>query len=381
MALRTSTKNLINNQRKIGSHYFSSFTAISSHTKSVQKLTDGYKLSHTRPGSNCIIPAVGFGTRGEDNSKIGKATDGALKVGYRHLDCARSNENEKEIGQVLRDHFGKGLKREDIWITSKLKNSEHPPSVGLYLYVNDCEDKSKRAKGTLEKKKKKKKGDGAPAFAVEETIKNLGVNYLDSILIEWPFRNHPKSVPTAFDIESYGFTYKLLHELVAQKLVRCVGVANCSMTKLSLLFEFCEDWKLPKPCINQVELHPYFQQPKMRAFAQFHQITLCATTPLGIPQRFVPFFFFFFILLASPAQVVLRWHLDRGVVCIPNATEESMIQQTAQALKVNLIEPHIQQINQLDKNHRLLRGEVYRWYQNQSWQELWDFEDAQNVQK
>ena len=125
-------------------------------------MSDGYLLQHTHKEGQ-VIPALGFGTWGcnhFDNDTMAQSVDIALRVGYRHLDCARVYENEKEIGAVLRDHIDNGrLTRDQVWLTSKLYNHEHaPPAVHVEL-------------------------------AIQDTLKALDTDYLDCFLIHWHFSN------------------------------------------------------------------------------------------------------------------------------------------------------------------------------------------------
>ena len=153
--------------------------------------TDGYEIVNSvhKP----TMPALGFGTWGCNHFShdiLARSVDDALRIGYRHLDCARVYENEKEIGAVIKDHLDKGTcSREELFITSKLFNHEHAPPMD------------------------------APQRALESTLKDLGVDYVDSFLIHWPFRNKPGTTdppPVPFDKSQYFTTFKALHDLEAQ---------------------------------------------------------------------------------------------------------------------------------------------------------------------
>ena len=149
---------------------------------------DGYEIVNSK--KKPAMPCLGFGTWGADhfnNELIAQSVDHALRIGYRHLDCARVHANEKQIGAVIQDHLEKGTcSREELFVTSKLFNNEHAPP------------------------------DGAPLRALETTLKDLKIDYLDCFLIHWPFRNSIHHPPLPFNAETLFFTFKLLRELEVQ---------------------------------------------------------------------------------------------------------------------------------------------------------------------
>eukprot|EP00484_Ammonia_sp_Unknown_P011539 CAMPEP_0197056546 /NCGR_PEP_ID=MMETSP1384-20130603/86839_1 /TAXON_ID=29189 /ORGANISM="Ammonia sp." /LENGTH=379 /DNA_ID=CAMNT_0042490605 /DNA_START=26 /DNA_END=1165 /DNA_ORIENTATION=- len=321
---------------------------------------DGYEIVNSRFKPS--IPALGFGTWGCDHfsaEHIAQSVDTALKIGYRHIDCARVYANEKEIGAVLSDHLSSGaVRREDLFITSKLFNNEHAPP------------------------------DGAPLRALETTLKDLNLDYVDAFLIHWPFRNSKHTPPLPFNLETWFFTYKLLHELNLQGLTRSVGICNATVTKMKGLVKLCHRYKISKPGLAQFELHPYLQQDSVLQFCEDEDIIVTGTMPLGSPERPARFrrdddpeVMDDAELKAiakeagcSVAQVIIRWHLQRGTVCIPKATEEWMIMENFNALSFKLSQEHMQRISALDRHYRYARGEVFRWKEHQPWQELFDHE-------
>ena len=321
---------------------------------------DGYEIVNSRKKPS--MPALGFGTWGCEKFSaelLARSVDTALKIGYRHLDCARVYANEKEIGNVIKDHLENGtFTRDELFITTKLFNNEHAPP------------------------------DGAPLRALETSLKDLNLDYIDGYLIHWPFRNSIYTPPVPFNIDQYFFTYKLMHELNLQGLTRSVGICNATITKMKGLIALCEKYKIPKPGINQIELHPYLQQDNVLQYCEDNDIIVTAAMPLGSPERpdrfrrdDDP------VIMEDPvlneiaketgysvAQVIIRWHLQRGVVCIPKGTEDWMIQENFDTLNFKLSHEHMERINALDKHFRFARAEVFRWKENQTWQELFDYE-------
>lgn len=321
---------------------------------------DGYEIVNSR--HKPTIPALGFGTWGCEHFSadiLARSVDQALNIGFRHLDCARVYNNEKEIGAVIQDHLTNGsLKREELFITSKLYNNEHAPP------------------------------DGAPLRALETTLKDLNLDYVDAFLIHWPFRNSKHLPPLPFDMEKYFFTYKLLHELNVQGLTKSIGICNATITKMKGLFELCTKNNVNKPGILQIELHPYLQQDNVLQFCENEDVIVTAAMPLGSPERPARFrrdddpAVLEDVELKkiaqetgySVAQVIIRWHLQKGVVCIPKATEQWMIEQNFETLNMTLTHEQMERINALDKHYRFARGEIFRWKEEQPWQELFDYE-------
>eukprot|EP01084_Bolivina_argentea_P105350 188633_1 len=321
---------------------------------------DGYEIVNCRRKPS--IPTLGFGTWGCDYftpEAIAKGVDIALKTGYKHIDCARVYANEKEIGNVLSDNLTNGIiTRDELFITSKLFNNEHAPP------------------------------DGAPLRALETTLKDLKLEYLDAFLIHWPFRNSIHHPPLAYNLDTWFFTYKLIHELMLQGMCRSIGICNATVTKMKALLKLCEKYNVGKPGLLQVEMHPYLQQDNILQYCENEDIIVTACMPLGSPERPArfrreddP------VLMGDPelnkiaqeigksvAQVIIRWHLQRGVVCIPKATEEWMIQENFDTLNFQLSQQHMERIDALDKHFRFARGEVFRWKEDQTWEELFDYE-------
>lgn len=305
------------------------------------------------------MPALGFGTWGVDNFShdvMAQSVDTALKMGYRHLDCARVYGNEKEIGAVLSDNLRNGtVKREELFVTSKVFNHEW----------------------------------ASAAHALEGSLQDLQLDYVDAFLIHWPFENRPSdAVKKPYDLQALYATHRRLYALEEQGLARALGMCNCSSKKLADLIALCDRDAISRPGILQNEIHPYFQQKPLLEFCAAHGVVLTGFMPLGSPERPArsrrdddPTVMADPVLAAvaresgySVAQVIIRWHLQRGTVCIPKATEEWMIRQNLETLHFTLSDDQMLRIDALDRNFRFHRGEFLAWKEDMQWQELWDWE-------
>ncbi len=207
------------------------------------------------------MPAIGLGTFGSDHAtpeQVAEAVRGAVHVGYRHLDCASVYGNEDRIGRVLRQLFGSGFRREELWITSKLWNDKH------------AED------------------DVIPSC--RKSIADLQCGYLDTYLVHWPFPNfHPPGCsvesrsPDAkpYIHENYMRTWRQMERLVDMGLVRHIGTSNMTVPKLRLVLR---DARI-RPAVNEMELHPHFQQPSCSSYVRANGIAPIGYCPLGSPNR------------------------------------------------------------------------------------------------
>ena len=332
--------------------------------------TDGVdpKLVPTRKlYTNAEMPAVGLGTFGSDHAPaelIADAVRGAAAVGYRHFDCASVYGNEAEIGGALRDIMVSGVAREELWITSKLWNDKHAEE------------------------------DVIPAC--EQSIRDLGLDYLDLYLVHWPFPNfHPPHCdvssrsPNArpYIHENYMKTWRQMEKLVELGLVRHIGTSNMTVPKLELLLRDCEI----KPAVNEMELHPHLQQPELFEFVVNNGIVPVGYCPLGSPGRperdrtpedTVDLEDPVVVEIAErhglhPALVCVKWGVQRGEVVIPMSTRRRNYLANLKCVTEDpLTAEEMEALAGIDKNSRLIKGHVFLWKDNQTWEALWDIDGA-----
>ncbi len=318
----------------------------------------------TQLSSGAWMPMIGLGTFGSDHASaenVADAVRGALSAGYRHLDCASVYQNEPEIGAVLADLFSSGiLKREDVWVTSKVWNDMH--------------------------------GSGDVKRSCRRSLKDLGIEYLDLYLVHWPFRNyHPpgcdKSArsPEArpYHHEKYMETWFQMEQLMREGLVRHIGASNMTIPKMELLLRDAS----VRPACCELELHPHFQQPALCSFLKEQSIQPIGFAPLGSPNRPLrdrdpgdsePMRDPVIMNIAEnhgihPALVCLKWAVQRGQVVIPFSTERRKYLSNLHAVTEDpLTENEMESIASIDKNCRLIKGHVFLWEGAKGWQELWD---------
>lgn len=288
------------------------------------------------------MPIIGLGTWKSSSSDVSEVVINALSIGYRHIDCAAIYANEAGVGQALTETFNAGIvKREEVWVTSKLWNNAHAPE------------------------------DVQPTL--ENTLADLNLEYLDLYLMHWPiaYKRHVQyhtSVEDFIPLESLPIseTWKEMENLVGKGLCRHIGVSNFSIKKLDSLLRMAKI----KPENNQIELHPYLQQTAMVDFCQSNSIHLTGYAPLGSSDRPArlkvenePILLNDPIIIeiarrkeVTPAQVLLSWAVHRGTCVIPKSVKRERLKENLNAAQVSLSEQDCAAISALDKHRRYISG-------------------------
>jgi alcohol dehydrogenase (NADP+) len=309
------------------------------------------------------IPAVGLGTFGSDRFKgedIAAAVVGAAGVGYRHFDCASVYGNEHLIGQALAKIQRGGVRREDLWVTSKVWNDKH--------------------------------GEGEVIASCRKSLEDLQLEYLDLYLVHWPFPNYhapgcdvssrsPNAKP--YIHESYMRTWREMERLVDMGLVRHIGTSNMTVPKLRRVLA---DARI-RPACNEMELHPHFQQPELFEFVLCNGIVPIGFAPIGSPTRpdrdktpedTVDIEDPVIVRIAQrlgvhPATVCVKWGIQRGQVPIPFSVRRNEYLSNLQAaVSPPLTADEMQAVARIDRNCRLIKGQVFLWKEGQTWEALWD---------
>lgn len=313
--------------------------------------------------TGATIPAIGLGTFGSDHVSpdvMADAVRGAIALGYRHLDCASVYANEDRIGTVLRDVFENGLRRDDLWITSKLWNDKHDEA------------------------------DVIPSC--RQSLSDLGIDYLDAYLVHWPFPNfHPPGCTVdsrstdakPYIHENFMKTWRQMEKLVDLGLARHIGTSNMTIPKLDLLLR---DARI-KPALNEMELHPHFQQPELFDFCLAHGIQPVGYSPIGSPNRpgrdrtpedTIDIEDPVIVRIARrlgvhPAVVCIKWAVQRSQIPIPqSANPRNYLANLQGVVGEPLTDEDMRDIAAIDRNCRLIKGQVFLWKTNQSWEDLWD---------
>ncbi|MCZ0728921.1 aldo/keto reductase [Mycolicibacterium iranicum] len=254
------------------------------------------------------IPQLGFGVFQIEPDETADAVKQALEIGYRHIDTAEMYQNEKGVGEGVRNS---GISRGDVFITSKLNNGYHTPE------------------------------DARRAF--EETLKALAFdgddNYVDLFLIHWP-------LPTLYDGD-FVSTWKTLEEFKKDGRARSIGVSNFQVAHLQRLAEETDT----VPAVNQIEVHPYFANNEVRAYGKEHGIATEAWSPIAqgkvlddpVVTRIAE------ATGKSPAQVVLRWHIQRGDIVFPKSVTPQRIKDNFALFDFELGSEDFDAISALDK--------------------------------
>lgn len=248
------------------------------------------------------IPQLGFGVWQVSSSDVVPAVSQALETGYRHIDTAAAYGNEAGVGKAIADS---GLAREDLFVTTKLFNDRH----------------------------------GEARVALEESLERLGLDYLDLYLIHWPVPGVDKRVEAWAELE----------QARAEGLIRSIGVSNFLPRFLT---EILEGGSVV-PAVNQIEYHPTYQQRELEALNTSHGIATEAYSPLGLGEDLDRVAGIAGRVGRTPAQVILRWHLQAGRVVIPKSVTPSRIAENFAVTDFELSAEDVAAIDALESGNRL----------------------------
>lgn len=252
------------------------------------------------------MPQLGFGVWQVKNEEANEAVAKALQTGYRSIDTAMIYKNEEGVGKAIKEA---GIPREELFITTKVWNSDQGFDNTLRAY--------------------------------EESLERLGLDYVDLYLIHWP-------TP---EFDHYIDTYKALEKLYHDGRVKAIGVCNFEIEHLDRLLKECD----VKPVLNQVECHPFFAQNELKDYCAKHDIFVEAWSPLhqggevlqnesikNIAEKHGK----------TPAQIVLRWHLQNNTIVIPKSVTPSRIEENFNVFNFELTANEMNEINNLNRNER-----------------------------
>ena len=323
------------------------------------KLVPQRKLSNGQE-----IPCIGMGTFGSDRftpEQVSGAVAGAIRCGYRLFDCASVYGNEDLIGQVFAQAMKEGVvKREELFVTSKVWNDMH--------------------------------GQGDVLLSCAKTLKDLQLDYLDFYFVHWPFPNYhapfcdgdsrnPDSKP--FSVEEFMSTWRQMERLVDMGLVKNIGMSSMTIPKLEAVLPLCRI----QPAVIEMELHPCFQQPELYNYVVAHGIQPIGFCPIGSPTRpdrdmtpddiadiQVPEV----VEIAKahgvhPAVICLKWAVQRGQIPIPFSIHENEYVSNLMCMVQDpLTEEEMKIMKSVDRNCRLIKGQVFLWPGANDWHDLWD---------
>ena len=312
------------------------------------------------------IPCMGLGTFASDKytpDQVAEAVYGAIRYGYRLIDCAAVYQNEEQIGKVLKRAMDEEIvRREELFITSKVWNDRH--------------------------------GAGEVLASCRKSLADLGLEYIDLYFVHWPFPNYHapgcsgdsrNADSRPFDLGEFMGVWRQCEQLVDQGLVRYIGMSNMTIPKLEAVLPLCRI----KPAALEMELHPSFQQQELFDYAVAKGILPIGYCPIGSPSRperdrtaedvadtELPS-----VLAAAkahgvhPAVICLKWAVQRGQVPIPFSVKEPQyISNLRCATEDPLTEAEMEAIRRDDKNCRLVKGQVFLWKGAKGWEDLWDMD-------
>lgn len=247
-------------------------------------------------------PQLGMGTWQLTGDAVVPSVQAAVEAGYRSIDTAAIYGNEVEVGRGIAQC---GIPREDLFVATKVWNDRH--------------------------------GHDSTKTALQESLDRLGLDYVDLYLIHWPVPQNKR----------YLETWEALIQLRDEGRARSIGVCNFQVGHLQKLL----DGTGVLPVVNQIELHPHFQQAELRAYHQDHDIRTEAWSPLGRTQalRDPVILELAHQLQATPAQVILRWHIQMGHMVIPKSSHPARLQENLNLWNLHLDDAALARISALDR--------------------------------
>jgi alcohol dehydrogenase (NADP+) len=291
------------------------------------------------------MPMLGLGTWKSNDGEAYESVREAIKIGYRHIDCAARYENELEIGQALHDAIQTGeVRRENLWLTSKLWNNAHKPE-----HVEP---------------------------ALQKTLSDLQIDFLDLYLIHWPVAfkpevNFPDKGADLISLQSVPLldTWQAMESCVKKGLIRHIGLSNFSIKKIQELLDHGDI----RPECNQVESHPLLQQNGLFEFCSQEKIAFTAYSPLGSldrPPRLKkdtdPNLLKHPIIEeiseeygVSPAQILISWAINRGTATIPKSSNPTRLEENYRAADLSLAGETMDRILRLDQGFRFFDGSIW----------------------
>ena len=310
------------------------------------------------------IPAVGLGTFGSDrftHEEVADAVKEAIRLGYRHIDCAAVYMNEKHIGKAVKEAIEAGYcTREELFITGKVWNDRHRET----------------------------------AAACQDTLDDLQLDYLDLFLMHWPYPNYhapgcdgdarnPDSKP--FSTEEFMDTWTQMEALIAAGKVRNIGTSNMTIAK----FEAVLPLMTVLPAVNEMELHPCFQQTELFNYCVKNGIQPIGFCPIGSPTRpdrdkteddAVDIEHPVVRKIAErigvhPAVICIKWAVQRGQIPIPFSVRQvEYLGNLEASFKDSITPEEMEELKTVDCNSRLIKGQVFLWEGAEGWEDLWDID-------
>ncbi len=257
--------------------------------------------------NGAVIPQLGFGVFQIEPEQTAETVQAAFDAGYRHIDTAQMYGNEAEVGEAI---ASSGLDRDELWITTKCNNENHG------------EDDAQRA--------------------LDESLQKLGLDHVDMYLIHWPLPGK----------DLYVETWKGLEKALSDGRTRVIGVSNFQPHHLDRLAEETDT----VPAVNQIELHPRMQQLALRSYHERHGIATEAWSPIGQGKGLLDAPELDGIAQnhgKSPAQVVLRWHIQLGNIVFPKSVTTERIRENIDIFDFELTDDEISTIGEMEKAERV----------------------------